>query len=213
MEAHEASKLSAGDYACWSALLEGPLEQCTRAGACYSPPPKQEQFKEDLGARQRTFAQRLQALVSGDAVWSSTDPVMQKMMRELDPQTKDELKRKSKQEQQEFRRKWGEEHLKELVETKVFLQEHQRIDVSLGTYMSASKIFQEEGGTAEDVEPTQRLLRKKAPAWLAACPVQRGDRALRLLVCPQAALRGVQAMLEGLPRRHKMWKISSRRAG
>lgn len=27
--------------------------------------------------------------------------------------------------------------------------------------MSASKIFQEEGGTAEDVEPTQRLLRKK----------------------------------------------------
>ena len=161
LEPHEVSALSDGDAVSWSAVLQAPLEQCKVAGASYSPPPNQDQLKEDLGTRQRAFAQRLQALLSGSMPWASTDPVTQKMMRELETGEKEEFKRKGKAEQQEFRRKWGEEKLKDLVERRQFLQEHRKIDISLGTYMSASKVFREEGGTQEDIVPTQKMLRKK----------------------------------------------------
>ena len=44
----------------------------------------------------------------------------------------------------------------------------QRVDTKLGRYLSASRIWKEEGGEQEDIEPTMKLIRKAitmGPPW------------------------------------------------
>ena len=53
-----------------------------------------------------------------------------------------------------------------LVEKKSHIKEYQKIDTSVGEYMSAARVFKMEGGTQEDIAPIHRLLRtNKSMGW------------------------------------------------
>jgi hypothetical protein len=87
------------------------------------------------------------------------------MMREFNMEEKDNYKGLCKKEQEEFRVAWARTQLTGLVEIKRHLKEYQKIDTSVGEYMSAARVFNMEGGTQEDIAPTHRLLRKKKCPW------------------------------------------------
>ena len=61
-----------------------------------------------------------------------------------------------------FRLGWAEKRLNDFMEEKTFTHDWRKVDVTKGTYMSASKVLLEEGGTAADLEPCQRILKKCA---------------------------------------------------
>ena len=118
-------------------------------------------IRSDLGKRDSQFAKRLVELLDAPALWTSKDPLTQKMMRELPEDDKLEYKGMSAKDQLEYRQKWGNTKLEKLTEEQCQTNSWQQVDTSLGQYMSASKCFQEEGGTADDVEPTKKMLQKK----------------------------------------------------
>ena len=145
----------------WAEIIDLDLNFCKEHGAMYEKPKDEDsQLKEDLSKRDRKFAERLLELKEAPKI-SSTDPVIQKMMRELPADEKEDYKKKSSQEQEEFKKMWIQEQLEDKIEKRSTLKSYQKIDVKLGSYMSASKVWQEEGGSEEDFIPTQKLLRKK----------------------------------------------------
>ena len=83
----------------------------------------------------------------------------QRMIGSLPTEKKDEYKSSSHAEKEQFRIEWNDQE-ENTLKNKVVKHEWQKVDTTHGTYMSASRVFQEEGGTEADVEPTCRLLDK-----------------------------------------------------
>ena len=69
------------------------------------------------------------------------------MMRELSTEQKAALKSMNHADKKSFRLGWAEQRLNDSMEEKTFTHDWRKVDVTKGTYMSASKMFLEEGGT------------------------------------------------------------------
>jgi hypothetical protein len=82
------------------------------------------------------------------------------MMRELTEADKKKLKSMSHAEKKDFRMKWAQTKLADYFEEKSFMQDFRKIDITRGSYMSASRVFAEEGGTVNDVMATKNILEK-----------------------------------------------------
>jgi hypothetical protein len=127
-----------------------------------SMPAESSVMKDGVGARDTAFAASLKELIDMDKDMDSRSAVAQRMLRELTPAQKSELKGMSHTDKKTFRRAWTEKRLGDFQEKKTFMHDWRKIDVTKGIYMSASKLFLEEGGTLADIEPCKRILQKCA---------------------------------------------------
>ena len=105
------------------------------------------QLKADLGKRSRNFAEQLLVASQGAPV-AANDPLAQKMNRELSSQDKVKMKGMARADKQEFRKQWALKQLSLYTETKSYEERWRTCDISRGRYMSASKVFEAEGGGA-----------------------------------------------------------------
>lgn len=142
-----------------AAVAAAPL---AGAGACGNQPANSAVMKDGVNARDTGFATSLQGLIDEDKDIDSRSAVSQRMMRELTSAQKSDLKGMTHTDKKAFRRGWAEKRLGDFKEEKTFVHDWRKIDVTKGTYMSASKVFLEEGGTAADIEPCKRILQKCA---------------------------------------------------
>ena len=111
-----------------------------------------------LNARDKKFAVSLrEELGSGDI--DSRGAASQRMMRGLSQQEKIAYKEKSNADKLKFRQEWAAATLQKYSK-KTYTQAWKKIDINLGTYESASRIFQLEGGTENDLEATKNILLK-----------------------------------------------------
>ena len=111
-------------------------------------------FKNGISKRQQKFANELQSALADGSPIDVRSAVGQKFDRDMSPDEKAAFKKLDNEEKKALRLKWAQKQLGALVETTEKLEEWRRIDTSKGTYMSISKAFAEEGGSAADVAPT-----------------------------------------------------------
>ena len=116
------------------------------------------ELKPSLKPREAKLAQQL---LDYKKCPDQVDPrggLMQKFNRELSAEDKDALKDMTEDAKGLFRRQWAEKQLVPLCETKNSKRTWKKVDTSKGTYMSASKIFTEEGGqTKADMEAAKNI--------------------------------------------------------
>ena len=120
-------------------------------------------FQEGAGAENKLSKRQSQLMkmikdCKGEA-GESRGALAQRMMAHLPEEKKAEYKRLANASKVEFRKQWNAEMEKELNNLNI-TQEWQKIDLTEGEYMSASRVFQMEGGTEADVQPTLKLLTK-----------------------------------------------------
>ena len=125
-------------------------------------PPKEMPHCGASGKRAAKHAATLKAAVDVGHI-DPRSPTVQLMDRSLSEEDKKAYRCMSNAAKSEFRMRWAQQKFAALtVTSKQKSEEWRRIDTTHGEYMSASKVFREEGGTTADIEPTQRLLKKAA---------------------------------------------------
>ena len=90
----------------------------------------------------------------------SNSPLTQNMMRELGKLDKEKCKSMSGQEKKTFREKWALQVLDTYIEKQIYEESWRRVDATKGSYMSATRVFSMEGGTASDIDATKKHLSK-----------------------------------------------------
>ena len=113
-----------------------------------------------LNNRDANFAKHLKEVVDSGKIPDSRGPISQRMARELTDAEKQELKGMNNQQKNDFRKSWAAKKLTVFTERQVLEKTWKKIDVTKGVYMSASKVFQEEGGIAHDVIAAKNILNK-----------------------------------------------------
>ena len=177
----EAQSLLGQAIANSNAVVDKDATFCSAQGTNYEAPKEEEVLKDHLSKRDCdcSFGARLQKLLNGEIAFTSTDSATQNMMREFNMDEKESYKGLCKKEQEEFRVAWARTQLTSLVEkTASHIKEYQKINTSVGEYMSAARVFKMEWGTQEDIAPTRRLLRNNNVNGMAPCHLQSRDRAI-----------------------------------
>ena len=119
--------------------------------------------KKNLNAFEQSFAEALAAAAKDSTPLSHLDsrtPLYQKLHRSLSASEKEEFKAMNRDAKQSFKEAWLKKETSKMCEEKQAVQSWCQVDSTKGTYMSASKVFQEEGGQAEDVQPAINYITK-----------------------------------------------------
>jgi hypothetical protein len=121
-----------------------------------------ESLQKDLLPRDKKLAEALQALVASGSDVDPRSALSQHMQRDLTTDDKAKLKAMCHKDKKAFRAEWAAKKLSNYTEEKTHMQAWKKIDTSKGIYMSASRVFQEEGGTVADIEAAKNTVTKCA---------------------------------------------------
>jgi hypothetical protein len=133
----------------------------TAAAAQGTEAKAEHEIKSGMSGRDSAFATFLsKAVAQGDV--DPRSKVAQRMDRELTADQKSALKKLTNCEKKAFRLDWATKKLPQFMEEKTFKHEWRKIDITKGSYVSASRVFQLEGGTDGDAVATEKIIDKCA---------------------------------------------------
>lgn len=128
---------------------------------------KQAKYSADVVAgktdktckRDQTFTDALDAAVRAGHV-EPRGGLGQKFERSMSADERAKYKSLTTRDKAAFRTEWAKKKYEELIGKKEKVEEWKKIDITKGRYLSAAKVFLEEGGTSTDIEPVQKLITK-----------------------------------------------------
>ena len=109
--------------------------------------------------RDQTFTDALDAAVRAGHV-EPRGGLGQKFERSMSADERAKYKSLMTRDKAAFRTEWAKKKYEELTSKKEKVEEWKKIDITKGRYLSAAKVFLEEGGTSTDIEPVQKLITK-----------------------------------------------------
>ena len=112
-----------------------------------------------LNKHQQSLLDLLTQAKTTDWDSDSRGALRQRMLAKITPEEKAAFKTMKNAEKDAFAKKWNKAEHEQLTVCSQ-TDEWRKVDITDGKYMSATKIFQEEGGTEADLEPTCKLLEK-----------------------------------------------------
>ena len=139
--------------------MEKFVEQMKMRHGMPSSPAQKPEWQDGLSLHKKAWAKQLMFAVQAGEV-PSQGPMAKTMRRHLTNEERAKHDKGSHEYRASFRLKWAQQQLSQLTQVAHKVEEWRKVDIGKGRYLSASRIFREEGGTQEDIIPTQTLVSK-----------------------------------------------------
>ena len=118
-------------------------------------------LKPGLGRRDEQFANKLREYFESGEAPEPQSAMGQQMSRKFTDEERAQLKGMSNIAKIAFRKEWVKrQHHQYFVVKQVQEKSWKKVDLTRGIYMSASKVFAEEGGTVHDLEAAKKIVNK-----------------------------------------------------